>query len=126
MKHNALKFVLLLAATNAWAGWALVQETREGIVYIDREGAEKTAKGWKVNSSADFHQAQQHQGKNYLSAKATYEVDCNAKAIRTLSLDLFAENMGGGGSVHSEQYSGEWVSPAQGSRLAAIWSSMCQ
>jgi hypothetical protein len=126
LNRRALIFTLLLTAANAWAGWSLVQETREGILYVDRDSAEKTAKGWQLNTSADFHKAQQHQGKNYLSAKALYELDCNAKSIRSLSLDLFAENMGGGGAVHTEQRPGEWLVPDKGSQLEAIWSSMCQ
>ena len=126
MKPSTLFFTLLMTAAPAWAGWSLVQETREGILYADRDTAEKTATGWQLNTSADFHKAQQHDGKNYLSAKARYELDCKARLIRSLSLDLFAENMGGGGSVHAEQRQSEWRVPDKGSQLEAIWSSMCQ
>lgn len=126
MKQRCLLLILLMAAANAWAGWTLVQETREGILYVDRDDAEKTAKGWQLNTSADFHRAQQYEGKSYLSAKARYELDCGAKTIRTLKLDLFSENMGGGGAVHTEQRAGDWVKPDNGSQLDAIWRSMCQ
>jgi len=126
MRKTLLMACLCVIVGHACAGWDLLQETRDGILYVDRVGAEKTASGWRIDSSQDFHQQQSHQGKEYLSAKTRYELDCSAKKIRTLTTQLFPENMAGGDLVHAEQNPGEWTVPAQGSRLEAVWKSMCR
>ncbi len=123
---NAVMFAgLLMAASQACAGWALLQETRDGILYVDRDGAEKTANGWRVDSSQDFHKQQTRDGKDYLSAKSRYELDCSARKIRALSVELFPENMAGGDRVHADQKAGDWSTPESGSGMDAIWKSLC-
>lgn len=126
MKKLAMLAVLLLASGPGFAGWMLVQESHDGIVYIDRDDAEKTTNGWKVNSSQDFHKAQRLGDNEYLSAKTRYDIDCGAQKIRTLSVELFPENMAGGGALHADTQPGAWVVPDKGSSLDLIWSKMCR
>lgn len=125
MKKACLMTLLLVVAGHACAGWALLQETREGILYIDRDAAEKTANGWRVDSSQDFHQQQIHEGKEYLSEKSRYELDCGAKKIRTLTVQRFPENMAGGEMVHADTKASDWSAPEKGSRMEAVLKSMC-
>lgn len=125
MKNMMMTCCLLLAASPALAAWTLLQETREGILYIDRDNAEKTASGWRVDSSQDFHKQQTHEGKEYLSEKARHELDCSAKKIRTLSIERFPENMAGGDMVHQDKKAGDWSVPAKGSQAEAIFNSLC-
>ncbi len=126
MNKAALIAALLFTTSPCFAGWSLVQESHDGIVYIDREGAEKTANGWKVDSSQDFHKLQHQGDHDYLSAKTRYELDCGGKKIRTLSVELFPENMAGGGALHTENKPGDWQVPEKGSRLDAIWGGLCR
>ena len=126
MKRLMISLSLLMAATPVFAGWTLLQETHEGILYIDRDGAEKTASGWRVDSSQDFHKQQVRDGKEYLSAKSRYELDCNAKKVRTLGVELFAENMAGGEAVHAEKNAGDWSVPQKGSPAEQIFNSLCR
>lgn len=126
MKKAALLAILLFAAGPGLAGWTLVEESHDGIVYIDRDGAEKTASGWKVDSSQDFHKLQRQGDHDYLSAKTRYELDCGSNKIRTLSNELFAENMAGGGALYEDAKPGDWVVPGKGSRLELIWASLCR
>ena len=125
MTKTFLMACLLAAANHACAGWTLLQETREGILYIDRDGAEKTANGWRVDSSQDFHQQQTFDGKEYLSAKSRYELDCAAKKVRALRIEFFAENMAVGDSVYADQKVGDWSAPEKGSQAERLLGSMC-
>ncbi len=115
----------LLAASQATAGWNLLQENREGILYVDRDGAEKTTSGWIADVSQDFHKEQRHDGQAYLSARSRHELDCAAKKIRQLRLDLFPENMAGGGTLYADEKPQAWRTPEPGSRDEAIWKSLC-
>ncbi len=126
MKKLVMLAALLFASCPVLAGWMLVQESHDGIVYIDRDDAEKTANGWKVNSSQDFHKAQRFGDNDYLSAKTRYDIDCAAKKVRTLSVELFPENMAGGGALHADSKPGDWIVPDKGSSLDLIWSSLCR
>ncbi len=126
MKKLVMLAALLFASFPVFAGWMLVQESHDGILYIDRDDAEKTANGWKVNSSQDCHKAQRFGDNDYLSAKTRHEIDCAANKVRTLSVELFPENMAGGGALHTDTKPGEWAVPAKGSGLDLIWSSMCR
>lgn len=125
MKKTFVIAALLMAVNPSIAGWTLLQETHQGILYIDRDGAEKTANGWRVDSSQDFHQQQVHDGKEYLSEKSRYELDCGAKKIRTLSVQRFPENMAGGDMVHADTKASEWLVPEKGSRLEAVLKGVC-
>lgn len=118
--------ILALAGSPAFAGWTLLQETRDGIVYVDRDSAEKTGSGWQVDSSQDFHRLQRIDGKEYLSARSRYDLDCGEKKLRTLSVELYPENMAGGDPVHAERRPGDWAVPEAGSPLEAIWKSFCR
>ncbi len=125
MKRIFLALGCLLAAGNAAAGWSMLQENRDGILYIDREGAEKTASGWIADVSQDFHQLQQQDGREYLSARSRHALDCGAKQIRRLRIEIFPENMAGGGTLHTDDQPQEWHTPAPGSRDEAVWKSLC-
>lgn len=126
MSKYFLMACLLGAAGHTFAGWTLLQETHDGILYVDRDGAEKTGNGWRVDSSQDFHRQQVHEGKEYLSEKSRYEIDCGAKKIRTLSVERFPENMAGGDLVHADKKPGDWSVPAKGSSAEAIVNNLCR
>ena len=125
MKRPILAFACLLAAGHAAAGWSMLQETRDGILYVDRDAAERTGRGWKVDSSQDFHKVQLQEGKEYLSARARYELDCTSKQVRRLRLEIYPENMAGGGTLHVDDNAQDWRTPEPGSRDEAIWKSLC-
>ena len=125
-KKAALLATLLMASGPGFAGWTLVQESHEGIVYMDRDDAEKTANGWKVDSSQDFHKLQRDGHHEYLSAKTRYEVDCGAKKIRTLRTELYPENMAGGGALYANDKPGDWTVPGKASAVDLIVSSLCR
>ncbi len=125
MKRLSVLVVCLMANAHAVAGWSMLQETREGILYVDRDSAEKTAAGWVVDSSQDFHKVQLHDGKEYLSARSRYELDCAARKIRQLRVESYPENMAGGDPVHTEDLTQAWQAPQPGSRDEVIWKSLC-
>lgn len=125
MKRISVLLVCLLANAHAMAGWSMLQETREGILYVDRDSAEKTATGWVVDSSQDFHKVQLHEGKEYLSARLRFELDCAARKIRQLRAEIYSENMAGGEPLHTDDRAQAWQAPQPGSRDEAILKSLC-
>lgn len=125
MKRSALALGCLLAAAHASAGWSMLQENREGILYIDRDSAEKTASGWVAEVSQDFHKVQRHGTHEYLSARSRHELDCQAKSLRRLRVELFPENMAGGGTLHADDQPQAWHKPEPGSADEAIWKGLC-
>lgn len=125
MKRLFLMIGCLLTATHAVAGWSMLQESRDGILYVDRERAEKTAHGWVAEISQDFHKVQRHGDQEYLSARSRHELDCAMKKIRQLRAEIFPENMAGGGTLHVDEQPQDWHVPAPGSADEAIWKSLC-
>ncbi len=125
MNRSTVALVCLLAAGHAAAGWSMLQEDRDGILYVDREGADKTANGWVAEISQDFHKEQQQDGKPYLSARSRYELDCAAKKIRRLRQEIYPENMAGGGILQANEQPQPWLTPGPGSRDEIIWKSLC-
>jgi hypothetical protein len=110
MMRLSITGLLVLAAVSVThagqAGLSILRETRDGILYLDRESIEKQGSIQRVMSTQDFHRVQILDGHEYLSAKARYEVDCAAKKIRQVSLEVFPENMAmGGGTQHDRSAS---------------------
>ena len=122
-----LLFVLFTCflATWAHAGLALVGETKESIIYINLDAAEKNGALIKAEGSQDFHQQQQLAGLEYLSAKFVNEFDCEKKQARQLSLSIYPENMANGGALKTDVEAKPWATPPAGSALEMMWKKAC-
>ncbi len=119
---------MLAAESFAYAGQTglcILRETRDGILYLDRDSIEKQGTIQRVMSTQDFHRVQNLDGHDYLSAKAWYEVDCAAKKVRQVSLEVFPENMAMGGAVHSKTEPQAWADADDNSRPGVVWKGVC-
>jgi len=119
---------MLVAASLAHAGQAglsILRETRDGILYLDRDSIEKKDHIQRVMSTQDFHRVQNLDGHEYLSAKAWYEVDCASKKIRQVSLEVFPDNMAMGGAIYSKTEPQAWTAAADDSHPGVIWKGVC-
>ena len=125
MRVFLFSVVLSLCSLSAQAALSILVETRDGILYIDKEAAEKNGNILRVMSTQDFHKPQILNGHDYLSAKAWYDVDCDGKKIRQVSLAIFPENMAMGPTVHKESEAQAWAAYDQNRRHEAIWKGMC-
>jgi hypothetical protein len=126
MRSFIVKVLLLgLLAPTAMAGLALVGETKESIIYINLDAAEKSGVLIKAEGSQDFHQQQTMAGHAYLSAKFVNEYDCDKKLVRQLSLSIYPENMANGGAVHSHNEATPWAAPTAGSAMDMMWKKAC-
>ena len=125
MRIFLLSVMLSLCSLPALAALSILVETRDGILYIDKEAAEKNGNILRVMSTQDFHKPQTLNGHEYLSAKAWYEVDCDGKKIRQVSLEVFPENMAMGPTLHKESEAQAWVASDQNRRHEAIWKGIC-
>ncbi len=128
MRLSPLFLLLLTAASIAQAGQpglSILRETCEGILYLDRDSLQKQGNIQRVMSTQDFHRVQNLDGYEYLSAKAWYEVDCTAKKVRQVSLEVFPENMAMGGAVHTKTEPQPWADADDNSRPGIVWRGVC-
>lgn len=109
----------------AHAGLALVGETKESIIYINLDAAEKNGAIIKAEGSQDFHQQQTAAGQQYLSAKFIHEFDCEKKQARQLSLSTYPENMANGGALQTDNEAKPWAAPVAGSAVDMMWKKAC-
>jgi len=117
--------LLAFSALAAQAGLALVGETKESIIYINLDAAEKKGDVVKAEGSQDFHQQQRLADHLYLSAKFIHEFDCAKKQARQLSLSIYPENMANGGALLTDTQAKEWGTPAAGSAQALMMNKAC-
>ena len=127
--RSSMIFSLMLAAVSVahagQAGLSILRETRDGILYLDRDSIAKEGGIQRAMSTQDFHRLQNLDGHDYLSAKAWYEVDCAAKKIRQVSLEIFPENMAMGGAVYKKTEPTPWVDADDNSRPGVVWKGVC-
>jgi len=125
MRHYLISLMMVMLSWPAQAGLSILLETRDGILYVDKDGAEKQGNILRVMSTHDFHRIQKLNDKEYLSARAWYEVDCKEKKIRQVSLEIFPENMAMGGALHKDTEAQPWAAPDPGTRNGIIWKGIC-
>lgn len=125
MRHFFIGLMMVMVSWPAQAGLSVLLETRDGILYVDKDGAEKQGNILRVMSTHDFHRIQKLNDKEYLSARAWYEVDCKEKKIRQVSLEIFPENMATGGALHKDTEAQPWAAPDPGTRNGIIWKGIC-
>jgi len=107
------------------AGLALVGETKESIIYINLDAAEKKGDVVKAEGSQDFHQQQTLSGHSYLSAKFVHEFNCATKQVRQMTLSIYPENMANGGALLNDTQAKEWAIPSAGSAQAMMLNKAC-
>jgi hypothetical protein len=125
MRIFLISLMMTMCSWPVHAALSILTETRDGILYIDKEAAEKQGNLLRVMSTQDFHKPQTLNGHEYLSAKAWYDVDCVGTKIRQVSLEIFPENMAMGPTLHKESEAQAWVASDQSRRYEAIWKGIC-
>jgi hypothetical protein len=110
--------VMLFAATSAWAEWAKVTETGDTVFYVDRASIDPKGDLRRVAVIQDY--AKQEPG-GVRSRRVSYEIDCAAERLRSLSVTEHSEPMAGGKSVNSWERESEWlyVAPRTGSNISS-------
>ena len=122
---TAFALTIGLAALQSHAGLALVGETKESIIYINLDDAQKSGALIKAEGSQDFHQQQTLEGLAYLSAKFVNEYDCEKKQVRQLSLSIYPENMANGGALKTNSEATPWAAPSAASATDLMWKKAC-
>lgn len=126
MQRKFLLMAVFLLITNyASAGWQIVKETRDGILYIEPDSIEKSGDYIKAVSFQDFHKMQSRSEKSFLSAKFKNEYDCKKIMFRQLELMLFPENMANGELLFNETDVQNWVAPQPDSAEDALLRIAC-
>lgn len=126
MKQFTLLCALcVLSVSNAYADWQLVKETRDYILYVDLDAAEKNGDLIKIASSQDFHKMQNLAEHAYLSSKSLTEFDCKKVLMRQMAFSIFPENMANGGALLSDDLPKDWTPIAKGTAAEFVWQKAC-
>src|SRR5687768_2926150 len=109
--------LLLSAANSAWAEWVKITETTDTAFYADRASLGDKGNVRRVAVLQDY--AKQEPG-GVRSRRVSYEIDCTAERLRSLSVTEHSESMAGGTSVNSWARESEWmyVAPRTGSNIS--------
>lgn len=127
MKRILLSVVLASAAAGAHADWTKVDHpSKELSLYIDRDTLKTAGVGimqmWHL---VDYGQAQQIDGKPFLSVKGQDEYDCD-KQMRRDVLYLWHEGpMGNSHNVKAAYKPGPWTKPEPGSYDESLLAIAC-
>ncbi len=124
-RQIAAVIILMLGLSSAWAGWQLIGETRESILYIDLDTMEKNGSFVKADSFQDFHKMQSLAGQSYFASKTRSEYDCAKNLMRQIEFSIFPENMGSGGALFTENKTQDWIPVPAGSSAESIWKTAC-
>ena len=126
MQRKIILMALFLSVANyASAGWQIVKETRDGILYIDPDSIEKNGEYIKAVSFQDFHVMQSRSDKSFLSAKFKNEYDCKKIMFRQVELMLFPENMANGELLFAENHAHNWEAPRSDSAEESLLRFAC-
>jgi uncharacterized GH25 family protein len=127
MKRILLSVVLASVAAGAHADWMKVDHpSSEFSLYIDRDTLKTAGVGimqmWRL---VDYAQAQQIDGKPFLSVKGQDEYDCD-KQVRRDVLYLWHEGaMGNSHNVKAAYNPGPWTKPEPGSHDESLLAIAC-
>lgn len=130
-----LILIVLLISTNAKAGWINLgkgySHDNTFTNYVDTTTIRKTGNMARMWDLMDFETAQKisNNGTNILfrSSKTQSEYDCKEKLQRQLYMSLYAENLGKGEVVLTDNNPTKWEPiPAVGSAAEALWKLACE
>ena len=108
--------MLLLVATSVWANSVKVTETAGTAYYVDP--ASVSGKG-NIRRVSVIHDYAQPESGGVRSRRVSYEIDCNAERLRSVSATQHSEPMTQGNVVNSWERQSDWlyVTPITGSSL---------
>jgi hypothetical protein len=111
-----LSALLLLVATQAWAGWVKLTEANETAYYVDPATVGDKGNLRRVSVIQDY--ARPDAG-GVRSRQVLYEIDCSGGRLRSLSVSEHSDAMGQGKRLNSWERESDWlyVAPRTGSNI---------
>jgi hypothetical protein len=111
-----LTSLLMLAATSAWAEWAKVTETTDAVFYVDPASISKSGNLRQVWVIQDYTKPEPNGTR---SRRLSFEIDCAAERLRSVSATEHSEPMASGSILNSRNGESDWiyVAPRTGSNI---------
>jgi hypothetical protein len=132
---RALLFAALLLSASFGQGlhaaenaeWVALGRNENFRAYMDQRSVQKNGDLARVYQLTDFVTAQWVDGGTVIgSIRALVEYDCVRPRTRTLALEAYSEQMGGGRLVANEQNpDAEWENTAPGGTGESVWRLVC-
>ena len=117
--------LLAVVCGGARADWVKVEGNAFVASYADPATILKAGDKVKMWALTDFKTAIKNGGNPYLSKKTQHEYDCKESRWRLLEFSYYAENMGKGKLVYSENGPGDWEALMPGSGTRVRWKIAC-
>lgn len=106
----------------AWAEWAKIGETGDGIFYLDAATIFKEGDLRRVSAGQDM---KQRDTDGAMSVRGSYVFDCKDARFRVLSASGHSGPMGGGKILSSESDPSDWSPVAPGTANKAMFNFVC-
>jgi hypothetical protein len=124
-----LMLLLIFVSGSAMAEWVEIGTSNDGdvTVYAKPSSILKHGSTVEIWWLSDLRNAQKMgKGTPYLSTKLHYAFDCKGEQSRTLALYSYAENMGRGEAIHSEDFEFQgWSAIPPDSVYEIVWKFAC-
>lgn len=121
--------LLTIISNSALAEWAYVGSADDFDTYADKTTIRKNGNLVKMWGLRDYKTVQKNandaEGKEYLSIAYQQEYNCDEEQSRPLSLSYYSKNMGDGSVVYSQVYTGIWQPSVPRSVGQSIWIVAC-
>lgn len=129
MKKFFLKLIaiwLLIIASNGYAKWQILDHTKDGDdIYFETSSLKRNNQFVNIMFLASFKSAKQTLDSDIYSTKWYTEYDCHEKTSRILSRSIYAEKMGQGKSLSTNDNAEQPVLIAPGTKDDYILMTVC-
>jgi hypothetical protein len=122
MRKLLIALLMMFSAAPALAEWKLIDFNDGEAVYINdffRPGGE-TTRMWMLI------EYRERTAQGSLSVKLLWEVDCPARAMRTLRYASYPLRMGFGDVIKVDETPSEWIKPAEDSPQETMFVLICR
>ncbi len=122
MRKLLIALLMMFTAAPALAEWKLIDFNDGEAVYINdffRPGGD-TTRMWMLIEYREPTPL------GSLSVKLLWEVDCPARAMRTLRYSSYPYRMGIGDAIKVDETPGEWLKPAEDSPQETMFVLICR
>lgn len=119
--------VVVVLVKNKSAEWTKIGESATLAYYADTSSVRKSGNNATIWTLVDNKEAQEDNGKLYISSKQQYEIDCNGVRNRLVRFTLYAEKMGAGREVATSNLPAqEWGPASPGTVSGSMLELSCK
>jgi hypothetical protein len=118
---------LFLISSPVWANWEFVADNDNGTHFlVDFQNIRKEGNYVRAWVLTNFAKPQRVSGRDILSLRSRYELNCPKEQIRNLAIQAFSNRNASGEVIGADDSSGNWYEPAPRTPDWEILKSVCK